>query len=99
MRYFLFFIILLGAGFLKAQSSIVGFVKLQSSGNVPLPDVEVYALGAQATYTDDKGYFELIFNSKSAGDLINSIEFSLSNFIIINEEKCQDVIIYARPLP
>jgi len=37
-----------------AQNKIVGYVKLQNSGKSPLENVEVYSLGAQTDYTNDK---------------------------------------------
>ncbi|MCB0628824.1 MAG: tetratricopeptide repeat protein [Saprospiraceae bacterium] len=89
--------VLLLSTFLNAQNTLAGLVKLQSSGKTPLPNVEVYALGAQTTYTNDKGYFELHFSSKSAGDLVGAIEFSLEGYVLINEEKSQGLTIPKDP--
>lgn len=92
----LFVFLLLSCG-VNAQNTLAGLVKLQSSGKTPLPNVEVYALGAQTTYTNDKGYFELHFNNKGIGDLISTIEFSLEGYVLINEEKAQGLTIPKDP--
>jgi tetratricopeptide (TPR) repeat protein len=89
--------LLLFCSSLIAQNILSGFVKLQSSGKTPLANVEVYALGAQTTYTNDKGYFELKFSNKNAGDLIGYVEFSLEGYVLINEEKCEGLTIPKDP--
>jgi len=90
----LVFLLLLSTGLLCAQNNkILGTVKLQSSGRTPLPNVEVYALGAETAYTNDKGLFELEFNYKKAGDVIDAIEASLDGYVLINEDKCRGVAI------
>jgi tetratricopeptide (TPR) repeat protein len=80
-----------------AQNSLAGYVKLQSSGKTPLSNVEVYAIGAQTTYTNDKGYFELKFDNKRVGDLVAAVEFSLEGYVLINEEKCEGLAIPTDP--
>ncbi|MEM9931282.1 MAG: tetratricopeptide repeat protein, partial [Bacteroidota bacterium] len=82
---------------LSAQQSLVGYVKEQSSGKTPLPNVEVYALGAQTTYTDDRGYFELKFANKKVGDLVAVVELSLDGYVLINEEKCEGLTLAQDP--
>ncbi len=62
MKNILVAIFLLGSASLLAQSRIVGFVKLQSSGNQALKNAEMWAIGAASRpqrFSDDKGYFEL----------------------------------------
>ncbi len=98
MKNTIFFILFCLTIQLPAQNNkIVGYVKLQSSGKTPLENVEVYALGANTDYTNDKGYFELIFSNKKVGDLVANIEFSMDGYRVINEEKCEGLSIPKDP--
>jgi len=95
---FLFFIF--SPLLLPAQARIVGFVKLQNSGGQALPNAETWAIGCagkDARYSDSKGYFELEFPNKSAGDVIRNISVTLSGYELVNKKKLESYGLLKQP--
>lgn len=77
---------------LTAETTLRGIVKLQSSGSKPLVGVEVSAFGANPTYTNSQGQFELIFPNKRAGDAVTLI-IQKAGFELINERETAKIVL------
>jgi tetratricopeptide (TPR) repeat protein len=97
---FLLSLLLLLADTLPAQTKIVGFVKRQSSGNEALVGAEVWAIGSaakQERFSNSKGYFELEFPTKTAGQVIRDISVTLDGYEVVNKKKLESYGLIAQP--
>ena len=71
MKYILL-LSFIGTPFIKAQTSMNGYVTLQNSGNKTAFPAQVKAFGATTTdVNSSNGYFSLLFDQKSPGDEVH----------------------------
>ncbi|MBK7873973.1 MAG: carboxypeptidase regulatory-like domain-containing protein [Saprospiraceae bacterium] len=100
MRTLIFLLFIACSWMANAQTKIVGFVKLQSSGNQALPNAEVWAIGAASKplrFSNTKGYFELEFPSKKAGDVIREVTVTLDGYEVVNKKDLESYGLLSQP--
>lgn len=91
-RFYLSLVIIHCTLLLSAETVLRGLVKLQSSGSKPLVGVEISAFGANPTYTNQQGQFELVFPNKRAGDAV-TLMIQKQGFELINEREISKVVL------
>lgn len=98
MKFFHFIFIfclfpILGNG----QNNILrGKVRLEASSVAPLSNVKISALGANSVYSDDSGFFELIFSDKTSGESV-SLTVEKDDFIVVNDKEIAECILRKNP--
>lgn len=69
-----------------------GTVRIQNSGNKPLPGVQISAQGSNQTNSDNKGLFRLELPNKIEGNSIDSLKVSRSGYEWTNQPSLQSIV-------
>ena len=87
-----------GESWSKARGNILlrGLVTYQSSNSTPIEGVEISSFGANTTYTNSAGLFELAFDAKAAGDKVTLV-IHKAGLVLLNSREVDRVFIPANP--
>lgn len=77
-------------------NSLKGVVLMQNSNSTPISGVRISDFGANITYTNDAGYFQLRYANKSPGDVIK-LFVEMEGFEVINQRELETLFLPSDP--